>query len=256
MAYQDNQIFHMRWILLITIFIFGTNLPAQESKIRDANHALKNKEYQKALDIYFDIENEHKGSPGMYQNMAIAAAESGQDALAILYYEKVLKINPGNKKIKKDLDVIRKRNTELDDPPPLMFPLQIRNRLAGILTANAWASLSLFFLLISCTIFVFRYPLTNFKRNDWIVVVGTFMIFLLTFLLASHRNNQIYHNIAMIITASDTSLKKGPDQASPDISDLPAGSKVYIIDQIGQWSLVSTEPGDTGWIPKSSAKTI
>ena len=60
MAYQDNQIFHMRWILLITIFIFGTNLPAQEAKIRDANHALKNKEYQKALDINFDIENEHK----------------------------------------------------------------------------------------------------------------------------------------------------------------------------------------------------
>jgi len=256
LAYRDNQIFHMRWVLLITIFIFESNLPAQESKIRDANYALKNKEYQKALDIYFDIENEHKGSADMYQNMAIAAAESGQDALAILYYEKVLKINPGNKKIKRDLDVIRKRNTELNDPPPLMFHLQLINQVAGILTANTWASLSLLFFFISCTLFVFRYPFTNLKRNDWIEIVVICMFFLLTFLLASYRNNQIYHSNAMIVTDSDTSLKKGPDQSSPDISDLPAGSKVFIKDQIEQWSLITTEQGDTGWIPTSSAKTI
>jgi len=60
----------------------------------------------------------------------------------------------------------------------------------------------------------------------------------------------------MIITSPEIVLKKSPDASSPDISDLPSGSKVYKKDQIADWILVITDNGETGWISVLAASKI
>jgi tetratricopeptide (TPR) repeat protein len=246
----------MRWIILFGFTLFATFLFSQESVILEANIALQDKNFKKALDLYLSAEKNHKGGAGMYQNMAIASAGVGQDAFAILYYEKALKYKPNDKNLQKDLTTLRKKNPLLDEPIIQMLPVRIFNNMTGIFTAGMWATISIILCFSGCFIILLYYPIRNFTRNVWISFITSCILFFVTFLFAWYRNEQIYHNRGMIITASDIVLKKSPDASSPDISDLPPGSKVYKKDQIADWSLVTTENGDTGWISVVAASKI
>ena len=246
----------MRWIILFGFTLFATLLFSQESVILEANNELQNKNFKKALDLYISVENNHKGGAGMYQNMAIAAAGVGQDALSILYYEKALKYKPNNKNLQKDLATLRKKNPLLDEPTGQMFPIRIFNKVAGIFTAGIWATISIILCFSGCFIILLYYPFRNFTRNVWISFITSCILFLVTFLFAWYRNEQIYQNRGMIITSPEIVLKKSPDASSPDISDLPPGSKVYKKDQISDWILVITDNGETGWISVLAASKI
>lgn len=249
-------LFDMRWIVLFVFTLFASVSFPQESVILEANTALQDKNFKKALDLYISVENNHEGGAGMYQNMAIASAGVGQDAHAILYFEKALKYKPNDKTLQKDLSNIRKKNPLLDEPTGQMFPIRIFNNVAGIFTAGIWAMISIILCFSGCFIILLNYPFRNFTRNVWISFITSCVLFLVTFLFAWYRNEQIYHNRGMIITASDIVLKKSPDASSPDISDLPPGSKVYKKDQIADWNLVITENGDSGWISALAASKI
>ena len=249
-------LFDMRWIILFGFTLFATLLFSQESVILEANNELQNKNFKKALDLYISVENNHKGGAGMYQNIAIAAAGVGQDALSILYYEKALKYKPNNKNLQKDLATLRKKNPLLDEPNGQMFPIRIFNNLTGLFTSGIWATISIILCFLSCLIILLYYPFRNFTRNVWISFITSCILFLVTFLFAWYRNEQIYQNRGMIITSPEIVLKKSPDASSPDISDLPSGSKVYKKDQIADWILVITDNGETGWISVLAASKI
>jgi len=246
----------MHKIFIFIFSLYGTFLIHQESVLKEAILSLQNKKFDKALELYLSIENDHKGGAGLYQNMAIAAVGLSRDAQAILYYEKALKYKPNDKVLQKDLSILRKKNPSLDEPTTIWLPVKFFNQMTGIFTSGMWAMISIFFCVLGCSIILIYHSFINFTRKVWTSFITSCILFLFTFLFAWYRNEQIYHNHGMIITASDIVLKKSPDTSSPDITDLPAGSKVYKKDQIADWCLVTTENGDTGWISILAASKI
>ena len=65
-----------------------------------------------------------------------------------------------------------------------------------------------------------------------------------------------YNQNQMIVTEAAVVLKTGPDAESPDIEKLPAGSKVVVKEQIGDWVQVHTTLGDVGWIKVDQGQKI
>ena len=66
----------------------------------------------------------------------------------------------------------------------------------------------------------------------------------------------MYQNNGIIITSDKVSLKTGPDVLSPDITILPAGTKVFSEDTLENWLKVKTENADSGWIMMSEGQKI
>ena len=248
--------YDMRWIVFVVFTLLSSWVFSQETVLNEANIALQNKDFKKALDLYMSIENGHNGGSGMFKNMAIAAAGSGQDEKAILYYEKALKYTPNSKTIQKDLFILRKRNPLLDEPVPALLPVKIFNQITGIFNSETWTVVSLIFLIMGCFVILFGYPFRSFTRKHWIILIASSVLFLLTFLFAWYRYQQIYQNKGMIVMSPNIVMKKSPDASSPEVNSLPPGSKVYKKDQIADWYLVTIENGDTGWIPVPAAKKI
>jgi len=246
----------MRWILIIVNTLLAFYMISQESVITEANLALQKKEFKKAFDLYSSIENSHKGGPQLFHNMALAAAGLGEDAKAILYFEKVLKYKPNNKNIQKDLNLIRKRNPNLEENVLTVFPIKLFNQITGIFSPEVWSVISLIFLLCSCVIIFFHYPFRRIPLKIWAALITSCLLVICTFFIALYRNEQVYHNNGLIIMTPEITLRKSPDNASPEVTSLYAGSKVYKKDQIADWYLVKTENGDSGWISSSSVSKI
>jgi tetratricopeptide (TPR) repeat protein len=227
-----------------------------ETMIKSAQDFLSSKDYTKALELYHNIESEQYQSTELYKNMAIAYAGLNNDGLAILYYEKALKLSPNNSVLKSDLDIIVKRNPELDEGVPPFILLKVWQSLTSLFNSTIWSVLSLLFFGLAGFILYKQLPTPGMTKKSY-MYFGVFTALALLFVLASISAYQKqYNQNQMIVTEAAVVLKTGPDAESPDIENLPAGSKVVVNEQIGDWVQVNTSLGDVGWIKVDQAQKI
>lgn len=242
--------------LVIILALFSHPTLSQADLLKSGNTFFSKNMFKEAIDAYKMVESSNKGGFGLYSNMARCYAYLGQEPLAILYFEKALVLKPGNDEIIKDLTSIRRRTADLDVPPDPFYGKKLWNALSGIFLPGTWATISLVALAIAGFLLSWR-PFqkgTDKKLLTGILSLG--FIFFISLSAAYYRDQQIYHNDALIITSDSIKLKAGPDQQSPDVTDLPAGSKVYKKDFLGVWTQIYNEYGDVGWIKTIDARSI
>lgn len=227
-----------------------------EIMVQSAQNFLIEKEYEKALKLYHDIENEQYYSFGLYKNMAIAYAGLDKDAFAILYYERALKLSPLDSDIQSDLEAIRKRNPELDEGAPPFILATMWQIFTSLLNSTLWAILSLLFFGVAGFILYQHLPTPGMTKKNY-RYLGVTLAFALLFVLASGSIYQRqFRQDQMIVTEPEVVLKTSPDAESPDIENLPDGSKVVIKDYISDWVQVQTSLGDIGWIKLDQGQKI
>jgi len=219
-----------------------------DTMAQNANIFLTQKEYQKALDLYHKIESEQYYSMGLFKNMAIAYAGLNKDALAILYYERALKLSPRDTELKADLGIIIKRNPELDESVPPFFLIVIWQSITSFFSPTIWSILSLLFLGLAGFILFRKLPLSGMDKESYTYFGAAFCLALVFVFAAFSTYHRQYNQDNMIVTESLVVLKTGPDTTSPDVENLPTGAKVSIKDSLGEWLQVNTTNGDIGWI--------
>ena len=69
----------------------------------------------------------------------------------------------------------------------------------------------------------------DFKRNDWRQV---------------------------ILLARERAVQQAPDEQSPELRRVHEGTKLYILEYLGDWAKVRLENGDAGWIPQKGLVQI
>lgn len=219
-------------------------------------HALEQKDYQKAMQVFQSIEKNNEGGAGLYQNMALAATSLGDDAKAILYLEKALKYAPNDSKIKDNLHLVLQRNSQLDNIDAQNGLNRSLQTVSGWLSLEIWMTLSIL-LFLSIGFYSYSlYPFQPIAKGKKIILSILIIASLACYLCASVRFQTIYHNKGIIITEENTQMHVGPDADSPSVTDLPKGSKVVFKDHIADWWLVTTVYGDEGWIPANKGERI
>lgn len=218
--------------------------------------ALKNKEYDKALTLYKQIENAGKCSSEMYQNMSVAAVSLGKDVEAIIYIEKALKLNPENNELKELLALVLKRNSKIESEENKPAFLSLFQKTVGTFNVTIWIILSLLCLIVMGWVIYAGFPDQILIQSNKIKLGLAITFFVLFSGFASFRHYQVYNHNTIIITSENAVLKLSPDSESPDLSELMPGSKVYFKDQINDWWLVSTVFGDEGWMRATEGQRI
>ena len=241
--------------LLINLFYIHPGV-GQNDHLAIGNTAFEKGLYQQALDEYKKLENSKLGGFGLYTNIARSYAQLKKDPQAILYYEKALKIKPNHKEIKHELLTIKKRNPELDDISTDFFLIKWWKYVSGIWVSDTWAILSLFILVSAGILYLFGNKLKWYPQYKNYVLSGILGLFIFCTLAAMQRYDDIYQPDHWIIIAPETKLKAGPDDLSPDLAQLPAGTKVRKADVLAQWIQVVSPYGDTGWIKAQSAASL
>ena len=249
------KIFHIALVLIVGMFSINTGI-GQKDHLIAGNDAFKKGLYQKALEDYKKTENFGLGGAGLYTNTARTHSQLRNDAQAILYYEKALKIKPNDETLKTELSNIIKRNPELDELSGDFFFVSWWRFFAGLWLPDTWAILS-FVMLAGAGLFILfdiNLPIIRLYRKY--IVAGAFTFFIIFTVAAYSRYKTIFDNGQYIVILPDAKLKAGPDDLSPEISPLPPGSKVRKKDDLGQWMQVISPFGDTGWIKSQSIAPI
>ena len=73
---------------------------------------------------------------------------------------------------------------------------------------------------------------------------------------ASEQKARIIHRDSAIIFAPTITVKSSPSESGTDLFVLHEGTKVYLMDRVGEWSEIRLEDGNRGWIPTDKLEII
>jgi tetratricopeptide (TPR) repeat protein len=215
-------------------------------------------DYINALNFYLMIEGEQKVSPDLYYNIANSYFKSGDNSHAILYYEKALKLDPSHDDAAHNLAIAQRFTLDkIDVLPDLILVTWVRN-VKYLFPADVWAWISVvlafavFMLMLG---FRFGSSLRGRKASFVLACVGLlFAIIAFTFSI-SEKNDAIKEDSAIVMSPV-ASVRSSPGEAGKSIFVLHEGTKVSLLDELGDWTRIELSDGRQGWIAAESISKI
>ena len=240
-----------RLIFILSLFICSQNF-ASEQVFELGNMQYVNENYSAAISLYDSILISGLESSELYYNLGNCHYKTNDWANAIWDYEKSLQLN-NNEKTKHNLELVKLKIIDRIEPLPQLFYKKWWINLTQNLSTQVWQILTLFgmgFIFILQLISQF----TSLKNKLITKIFSAITVIILLITQTSYHNN--FNKKEAIIFSETITVNSAPTSSSTNLFTLHAGSKVEIIDTIGDWINIKIANGNSGWIAQNSIKEL
>ena len=244
-------------LLFIIVLSALSIVHSQTDDWQRAEQLYADKQYAAAADLYESM-FQYGESADLYYNYANALYKSNQIGLAILNYERALRLDPANEDIKFNLDFVNRMKTDKIEPIERFFLTEWLDSLALMLTSNQWAYASIIGF-VSMLVLALLYL---FGRKVWLRKTAFFSaLFLLLFSVFTMVNafkikSLVENNPAAIVLSGSVSVKSSPDDSVTEVFVIHEGTKVNVVSTLGDWSEVRLADGNIGWLQSTAIEKI
>jgi tetratricopeptide (TPR) repeat protein len=253
---------HTKLSGLITLFLcFAVTLSLtanDQENYRKANQAYQQKEYDKAIELYGNLEEKGIISHELFYNLGNAWYKKGDIAHAILYYERALKINPGDEDAAFNLKLTTLKVIDKIDAVPQIFYKRWVITITSLMTPKGWSITLIIFLwtaLIFALIFLFGNS-TGIRKTGFYLMLVFLFLFLITFIPAGKSHTMYYIQKNAIIMTPSVYVKSSPDEKGNDLFIIHEGTKVEVLEELNNWYKIKLLNGNIGWLLSSETEII
>ena len=247
----------------LLVLLLGLAMPAaaQEdvsSLWEKAGEAFAAGQWQNALNCYQMIEGEGLVSDDLYYNIGNTFLKLQDNAHAILYYERALKLNPSHADAAHNLEIVRQMTLDkIDEVPDFILVSWFHNLRQG-LSANAWAWITLALLLLAGILLtVFRSGAPRpLRKVSFILSCIVLVLAIFTFIFSLQQKRAVTRQDSAIVTAPVCSVKSSPAEGGKTVFVLHEGTKVRLLDDVGDWARIEIADGRQGWAQGSTFEII
>ena len=230
-----------------------------DSLWNDANMAYAEGRWSDAVSGYEQISYLGLESAALYCNTGDAFFKDGNIPMAILYYEKALKLDPSYSDARYNLDLLNQMiQDRIDAVPEFIFKAWLRD-ICYIMDSDSWAITFLVLLALTLAMglmFVLA-PTVAARRTGFFTGIVTLLFALFAISFSIWQKADYESADAAIVMRPVTSVKSSPSsEASMDLFILHEGTKVRVLDPVGSWNNIELADGRQGWIRSSDIAVI
>jgi tetratricopeptide (TPR) repeat protein len=245
-------------LAVLLVGITGVCLADPQVILARANRAYSAGSFDSAAILYKKVADDGYAAPELYYNLGNAFFKMNDMAHAVLWYERALRLDPGNEDINFNLNVANARISDKIEPVPEMFYKRWFNGLLQAFSYDTWALIALLALILSLSGFVMylaSHVLILRKAGFWAgCSLAVLVLFTLSFAWAGYGN--AHDESGAIVFAPTITVKSSPDEKGTDLFVLHEGTKVQLLDQIGGWYEIRIANGSVGWLPSTAFEKI
>ena len=236
----------------------GISKSAAEELMSRGNQYYQDKQYDKAIEAYQQVVNSGYEGTSVYYNLGDSFYREGKLGYAILYYEKALRISPGDDDVIHNLKIANARTVDKIDALPKFFVFQWWEDLLAAFSVTGWTYASYLFyilLLLSIGLYFFARRPAIQRYSIYLGSLSFILLIVAGSLLTIKLNREANVRSAIVIEQAAT-VKLSPDPTSNDAFIIHEGLKVRELNRIGDWIEIRLQDGKEGWIPQSDIATI
>jgi len=240
----------MKHLFLMAIsMVYLSNAHGQVDHFEKGNEAYNRKAYSEAIDYYQQLLEQGYSSSELYYNLANAYYETGALPKSILNYERAIKIRPGDKRIANNLEIARQQvSSDILEVRDFII-IRWWKSFSSFLSPLWWMVMQIVLCIASLgSIFYWKYKEESKLRIKGLVSGAIILILFLVSVGAGFQSYNDIHADDEGILMETVELKSGPDERSENLTPLPVGIKVKILDKIEDWYKVQLMNKEEGWL--------
>ncbi len=215
--------------------------------------------WKEAVNAWQSISKTGVESTYLYYNLGNAYFKAQDYPNAILNYERSLKVDPSNSDARYNLEFANSFIQDKIDPVPEFILKTWAGDVCYLLSSNVWTVLFfVFFILTIAAVIFFRLSRRLVHRRWGFYSAIVLLILALSSLgFASWEKADYVNADAAIVMTPVSSVKSSPSsEASKDLFVLHEGTKVKLLDEVGDWKNIQLADGRQGWVHKDELEVI
>ena len=234
-------------VFFLAFFPFAVQAGDVESTFESGNAAYSVGEYDKAIEIYSEIIASEGSGAGVLYNLANSYAQKGQAGLAILNYERALKLSPSDPNILGNLAKVRKDKGLFTQEEGKVA------RFVSKLSTDTWAIVGLGCLLFVAVLLFVRLRYKPSRRALTLSAVSAVLLLMLSVFGAGY-GYQSYN--PLVVIASDIKLQISPFEGASSTGAIEEGRLLFPVKQHGEYTYVTDRSGRKGWVKGEAVEAV
>jgi tetratricopeptide (TPR) repeat protein len=245
------------WMMTLAVFSLAQTGTVQQW-FTEGNNAYAQAHYPAAVEAYSKIIQAGFENEWVFFNLGNAYFKQNRVGMAILCYEKALRISSQSKEIKENLEFARSRIVDKIETPSENIMVHGTKRFFNLLSINQETALVLIFSLCGgIFLLIFLSRILAQWRQIQLALAGIFLLLTLIWGVSNIiRIYQFTHEKGAIILADKADILSGPAAGNPVLFSLHEGTRVEVRQEAGDWSLITLSNGWSGWVTNEKIGSI
>lgn len=251
-------------MMTVVLVLAAAVLPAAQAQDVDSLWAravsdYTEENYQAALDGFAAIGEAGYVSPDLYYNMGNCCYKLGHRiGLSILYYEKALKLDPSCEDAAVNLEIAREQTLDRIEAVPEFILLTWFKAFRDTLSSDVWAWIALVLLLtVAVMVLLFRFGRSLvLRKSAFALAVVAFVFMVISTVFAFNLRSAVEDSGEAVVTVPVSSVKGSPGSTDQSLFILHEGTKVSVVDSLGEWYRIELSDGRQGWLQGNDIEII
>ena len=246
-------------MLLLPVAADASNDVYVDSLWNTASQAYMDGRWADAVADYERISGMGLESAALYCNTGDAYFKDGNVPMAILFYERALKLDPSYEDARYNLQLLNSTIQDRINPVPDFILKVWAKDICYVMNSDAWAIcfIVLFALTLALVLLFILGATAAGRRTGFFTGIVTLLLAVASLSFSLWQKNDYMSADDAIVMRPVTSVKSSPSsEASTDLFILHEGTKVHILDRVGNWNNIELADGRQGWILSKDIEII
>ena len=253
-----KKIQYILFVFLFTVTAIACYGNSDEQLLRRADSAYQQENYTEATTLYEQIVANGNEGAILFYNLGNAYYKSGENAKALLWYERAHKLDPSDEDIQHNIAFVNRKIIDKIDAVPETLFTQWWRKITNLLTERQWAILSIigsFLLFLSIGAYLFARS-GGLRTTGFVTFWISIIVIVFSVIFANRQKEKATQRTEAIIMDLVVDAKNAPTAAGKNLFVIHEGLKVQITNEMNGWVEIRLPNGEKGWIAQNSIEKI
>lgn len=258
-ALYNSQLLRVgTWLALLLFFSVNLKAGDPQEDFKKAGAYYQKQDYENAVKNYEDLIKSGHVATEVYYNLGNCYFKTGNTAHALLNYERARRLAPDDDDINFNIKIASLKVVDKMDAVPEIFYKRWLKLIASAFATDTWTK-----IFISCAWFMFFFfalylvaPSASMKKFGFIFAVLFIFLTGSVFAFAQKSYAMTFLDQHAIVSSTSVYVKSSPDEKGTDQFIIHEGTKVDVLDELGEWKKIRIANGSIGWLKQTEIEII